>query len=521
MNNNFSENLKKIRKDNNLSQEQLAEELGVSRQAISKWESAVAYPEMDKIIALCDKFNLNIDDLLHKDIREVKGEEESKKNLNKYIDDFLKFITDTINLFSNMNFKSKIKCLFEQTIIICVLLTLALIIYGVGNHIVSSLLGFLPMEVYRIIGSMLECIYLVFIIIVAIIIWVHIFKTRYLDYYDKLKRDVMDNKDNIYNQKEEKSEEIIQDTNHENKILFKKNENKIIIRDPKHSEYRFINGLSKLVVGVIKFFALCFSLLLCAILIGLFCLFAMSFLITKTGIFFIGVLGAIISSGIVDIVLILIIFNFVFNRKNDKKKMIWSFIVSLIVFGISCGIIFVGSLKFDIIEDNKDMLITKTEEFDMNKDLFFNPYQSDVIDYVESDISNVKIEYKINKYCELESTDYYKNGVHVWGYCPNPTKLIREFISSLNDNKIITIDDEIKEITVYASKENIEIMKSNIKKFEEKQKQYENSLNEYEKEISHYQEQLDKDSNKFEEYENKIYELEEKIRILESQYDNE
>ena len=37
MNNHFSENLKKIRKENNLSQEQLAEELGVSRQAISKW----------------------------------------------------------------------------------------------------------------------------------------------------------------------------------------------------------------------------------------------------------------------------------------------------------------------------------------------------------------------------------------------------------------------------------------------------------------------------------------------------
>ena len=62
MNNQFSENLKKIRKEHNLSQEQLADELGVSRQAISKWESAVAYPEMDKIIALCDKFNLNIED---------------------------------------------------------------------------------------------------------------------------------------------------------------------------------------------------------------------------------------------------------------------------------------------------------------------------------------------------------------------------------------------------------------------------------------------------------------------------
>ena len=78
MNNRFSENLKKIRKDNNLSPEQLAETLGVSRQAISKWESSAAYPEMDKIITLCEKFNLNIDDLLHKDIREIKGEEESK-----------------------------------------------------------------------------------------------------------------------------------------------------------------------------------------------------------------------------------------------------------------------------------------------------------------------------------------------------------------------------------------------------------------------------------------------------------
>ena len=92
MNNQFSENLKKIRKDNNLSQEQLADELGVSRQAISKWESGQAYPEMDKIISLCDKFHLNIDDLLHKDIKEVKGEDESKKKINSYIDDFLSFI---------------------------------------------------------------------------------------------------------------------------------------------------------------------------------------------------------------------------------------------------------------------------------------------------------------------------------------------------------------------------------------------------------------------------------------------
>ena len=50
MNNKFINNLKKIRKNNNLSQEQLAEILGISRQAISKWESGSSYTEMEKII---------------------------------------------------------------------------------------------------------------------------------------------------------------------------------------------------------------------------------------------------------------------------------------------------------------------------------------------------------------------------------------------------------------------------------------------------------------------------------------
>ena len=60
---NLSDNLKKIRKDNNLSQEALAEKLGVSRQAVSKWESGLAYPEMDKVIQICNMFDLNIDEL--------------------------------------------------------------------------------------------------------------------------------------------------------------------------------------------------------------------------------------------------------------------------------------------------------------------------------------------------------------------------------------------------------------------------------------------------------------------------
>lgn len=61
---NLGENLKKLRKEYNLSQEQLAEKLNISRQAISKWESGKAYPDIDNLILLRNIFNTTIDELI-------------------------------------------------------------------------------------------------------------------------------------------------------------------------------------------------------------------------------------------------------------------------------------------------------------------------------------------------------------------------------------------------------------------------------------------------------------------------
>lgn len=60
----FGENLQIIRKRNQLSQEGLAEILGVSRQAVSKWELGEGYPEVDKLILLSKKLNISLDSLL-------------------------------------------------------------------------------------------------------------------------------------------------------------------------------------------------------------------------------------------------------------------------------------------------------------------------------------------------------------------------------------------------------------------------------------------------------------------------
>ncbi len=455
MNNQFSENLKKVRKDNNLSQEQLADELGVSRQAISKWESSSAYPEMDKIIALCDKFDLNIDDLLHKDIKEIKGEEESKKKLNKSIDDFLKFITDIINLFSNMNFKSKIKCLIEQSIIILILIIISAIIVEAGYTICFNLVGFLPNNIRYIINNFLNSILILFCIISSIIILTHIFKTRYLDYYDKLKKTIIN--ENDYDN--EKSDDKQKNIDKKNKILFRKNESKIIIRDPKHSEYRFVNSLFKFIIGIIKFFALCLVFFISFILITLFLSLIISLLIYKTGIFFIGLMLSIIALIIMLTIILLVILNFIFTRKNEKKKLIWSFILSLAILGSGLGLIFIGTLNFEILDYDNKMMKKEEIEFEMQDNIFI----SNNVEYVESDINNIKLEYKINKFCKLEK--YNHDNIHLWAECSNPIKQTNEFIKNINNKKIIFNNNSLQDIVVYASKENINKLKNNKKNY--------------------------------------------------------
>lgn len=57
----FSERLVAARKAKGFSQEALAEALGVSRQAVSKWETGESKPDLDNLIALCEKLELNIE----------------------------------------------------------------------------------------------------------------------------------------------------------------------------------------------------------------------------------------------------------------------------------------------------------------------------------------------------------------------------------------------------------------------------------------------------------------------------
>lgn len=69
---NLSVKIKKLRAEKNLTQEQLAEKLQVSRSTISSWETGRSYPDLEMVIEICDCFDVSLDFLLREDEKMVR-----------------------------------------------------------------------------------------------------------------------------------------------------------------------------------------------------------------------------------------------------------------------------------------------------------------------------------------------------------------------------------------------------------------------------------------------------------------
>ena len=80
----FGEKLSKLRKENNYTQEQLADVLNVSRQSVSKWESDLAYPETEKLIKISELFNSSLDYLM----KDTNENDTSKNDTNNICSSF-------------------------------------------------------------------------------------------------------------------------------------------------------------------------------------------------------------------------------------------------------------------------------------------------------------------------------------------------------------------------------------------------------------------------------------------------
>ena len=89
---NVPERIQELRKHKGISQEELANELGVSRQAVSKWESGQSFPELDNIVALSDFFGVSADYILKGAVTKVQTPLAAKPKMS--IDDRLRLFAE-------------------------------------------------------------------------------------------------------------------------------------------------------------------------------------------------------------------------------------------------------------------------------------------------------------------------------------------------------------------------------------------------------------------------------------------
>lgn len=299
----FGDKLLGLRKKNGLSQEELAEKLGVSRQSVSKWESNNAYPETDKIVQICNLFNCSMDDLINDEISDIgQIERKEKNNISTYIDSFLEFITKTINMFGDMKFSSGLKCVIEMIIVGLLLALLGHILVGITSSVISNL--FSMIKAYRIIYTVIHSVLSVVWFVVSVIVLVHTFKIRYLNYYDKAKKETEESK------------------NESEKIKLEKKEN-VVIRDERDKPFAFLSVLSKIVIFFIKLFLAWVAFILICALAGLSTAFILTVIHIGLGSMFIGLSITSLAGVIGCLSLLIIIIKFIFNKKSKSNKLLF------------------------------------------------------------------------------------------------------------------------------------------------------------------------------------------------------
>jgi bacteriophage CI repressor helix-turn-helix domain len=88
----FNEKLVMLRKQQNLSQEQVSEKLGVARQTISKWELGETTPEMDKLIIISKLYDITLDELMKEDNEGKNVNDPNNMNSQKLAGLTIKFL---------------------------------------------------------------------------------------------------------------------------------------------------------------------------------------------------------------------------------------------------------------------------------------------------------------------------------------------------------------------------------------------------------------------------------------------
>lgn len=420
----FSDKLAKKRKECNLSQEQLAEKMNVSRQSVSKWENGSSYPDMDKIIELTKILECNLEDLLDDGVigESVKINKVNKNTLKNYYKIFIDYITKVINMISKMSFKDILKCAFELLFVAFILYILSMIIgSGIESIFRNIFGGYYFLDFFNRFVSAIT--YLVCTILSVIILF-HLFNIRYLNYYVDNDRVI----DKNINEVEEKAEPELQKSN--------KQTEKIIVRDYKDSSNHFFGVIGKIFRICFKAFIVFFSI---PILMGIAVLamsLAFSIYLINTGILFIYISIMILALLVISYLFTKLLYSYVFNLECNYKVSFILFFSSIVLFGLMSGAALVELENYEIVNDDKlvkmdTMIIDNLDNVNIHDHLY--------IDYnIDNTKNNIVIDYYCSNYIECKITkEYYNDYENIYfEESVTPFDIVSEIKDELKDKRI-------------------------------------------------------------------------------------
>lgn len=443
----FSEKLSKLRKSNNLSQEQLAEKLGVSRQAVSKWELGSSYPDMEKMLNMCNVLNCKLDELMDDGaLGDVVEKKETKIDIKLYLDEFLKLITSIYNMFIAMKFKEKIVFLFEQMFNVVLLVGFSLIIELLMSIFISTLFGWLPYRYLNPLRQILSLILALVLFVLGVIIFAHLFKIRYLDYYITIvdpnasEKTIESSIENVGNVKREK----------------------LIIRDPKHSTSRLFDFLGKLFIFAFKILILLVSLPIFFAFV--FTVFGLVASITHVGYSTLFLYISIAGVGLALCIYIVIeyLYKFVFDQSQSLKKIFYIGLAGLVLLGIGCGLSFTKILSLD--KNEVVLQNTKTKTIDFNSEIKIYASPSSVVSFkVDENESDIKIRVSNIPSVNADVLIGQDDNISLETNSIDSFDMYKYILNDLKENKaLFDAQDNFAEFEIISNKENIEILTKNF-----------------------------------------------------------
>lgn len=448
---NFSEKLVKLRKENKMSQEDLAASLDVSRQSVSKWESGQTYPEMDKLLAICKIFNVSLDSLTNDEI-DINNIDNKDKNV---IDSFFSFVKNTYNFIVNNSLLDNTKCFLVMMFIFLALYILKLPVNLLSEKVTNLITSVSRNNFTIFVANFFEFIFDFAYVALFIIVMIYIFKIGFLDKMD-LKKD-----NDLKLAKEDKPLKGSKPIKEK-----EKNENK---------NYSFINLLSNILIVFVKFFIACFTFPFLVTLILFFIGLIIILYFAFNGLTYIGLILISLSFIFLNILTIEFLFDLLFSKKVPFKRMLITLIASLSIFGIGSGLFSIEVSKISYVNSISPKFETTKTEFNvkMQDNLLIdtNTHYDFVID---NTLDNIKIE--VETYPDFV-TSHTEENAYVYRivlneYEVNAKNIFDDLVENLKHNKVYNYNfRDNSTVKIYANEKNINILKNNI------EKEYENIKN--------------------------------------------